>query len=297
MDVETYIRAINEYLPDVEIRGVAPIEGGWVSDVLDVNGELIFKFPKSEWGAEMNQKERSLLAELSGSISVPVPDYRYDCQVDGYDFKRFVGYPKIEGERLSRAHLRPPRDESVARQLGVFLSELHAFPVRKAVAAGLPQYDPTAWRERYQVDYQWLLENAFSRLNTSGKARMQRHWETFLDEPAHFRFTPVLTHGDVKCDHIFIDSERSAIAGVIDWGQSAVQDPCVDFGRLRAELGHDFVQLVVDRYGGSMDDTFWNRVEFYSLMGPYILMRQGIEIGEPSFLQSGLQEINKGRTT
>ena len=56
-----------------------------------------------------------------------------------------------------------------------------------------------------------------------------------LDAPVPPAPAPVLIHGDLGAEHIFVDAGR--ITGVIDWGDAAIGDPGLDHGRLLRDFG------------------------------------------------------------
>jgi aminoglycoside phosphotransferase (APT) family kinase protein len=55
------------------------------------------------------------------------------------------------------------------------------------------------------------------------------------------------------------------LTGVLDWSDAAVADPAVDFARLYRDFGRDFLESVVEAYGGLADrDRTLQRIQYYA---------------------------------
>jgi aminoglycoside 2''-phosphotransferase len=258
LSIETYKTLVREYCPAIDIHSASLTKDGWVSDVLDVNGEYIFKFPKFDWTEELYEKEGLLLPRLARSLSFAVPSFEFDFRVHDRTFGRVVGYRKIIGEPLSKSS---PHAGSLALHLGALLSEIHRFPVDRAHEAGVPVIDPSAWRHQYERHYRWLRDEAFRILSVSARVYTERLYEDFLSDESNFGFEPVLVHGDLGCEHILCDQRSGRIVGIIDWGEVMVGDPADDFAAIKVGLGGDLVRAVVSSYAGAPDAAFWRRVE------------------------------------
>lgn len=58
--------------PDLQIEKIILIENGWDNMVVEINGDLIFRFPKDE-EADF-EVEVKVLGALKGKISVRIPE-------------------------------------------------------------------------------------------------------------------------------------------------------------------------------------------------------------------------------
>ena len=288
MSIETYKTLVRQYCPEIDIRNASLITDGWGSDVLDVNGEFIFRFPKVDWAEEQYAKEAVLLPTLARRFSFAVPNFEFDYPVTGQKFGRFVGYRKIVGEPLSGSNMKVRR---LAWLLGTAVSEVHGFPVERAVQAGAPPLDVRSWLGEYEQEYRWLRENSFPLLSEPARVHSERLFEDFLSDESNFGFEPVLVHGDLGCEHILCDKQRGVINGIIDWGEVAIGDPANDFAALMVCLGRNLVEEVVASYTGTVDRAFWKRVEWYVKIFPYYDIIQGIKTGQNTALQAGLTSV------
>src|SRR2546429_6248377 len=153
IDVDTSMTLIQHNFPQVAVQTALPITRGWDSFVLEVNSELIFRFPMREDVIEYLQKEIRLLPVLEQALSTPIPHFNYIGHGDeNYPFM-FVGYRKLGGLALDDVSITPEQLAALAPALATFLNELHSFPVARAIQHGVQGHTPAQWRERYQERY------------------------------------------------------------------------------------------------------------------------------------------------
>ncbi len=291
LTLEACLGLLREHFPWLRVTDVRAIDEGWDSFVLEVNGQLIFRFPRRPEVEADYQKTRRLLEALAPALSIPVPRQEFHCVLPGRQPGRIVGHRKIPGLPLSRDHLRPPHGPRVATRLGRFLGELHTFPVEAAIQAGVPYFNAALWRQRYRELYLWLRTHAFGMLDASGRASAEALWEGFLSDDARSAFETVLVHGDLACEHILYDPARHEVAGVIDWEDAVVGDPALDFAGLLSGLGRELAEQVAGHYPRTVDAAFWRRAETYSRLAPYHMLQFGLVTGREDFISQGLRDI------
>ncbi|GHO48172.1 phosphotransferase family protein [Ktedonospora formicarum] len=292
MDLAHYTEVIAREFPELEVRTARPITAGWDSFVLDVNDELIFRFPLRADVMVRLSLERRLLPALEPYLSTPIPHFLYFGQdSDSYPF---VGYRKIDGVPLiASSALTPPRLDALAPAIATFLSELHSFPL--ANATGFEERSPAQWQEVWRQDYREryddLRAKVFSLLDERLREGARALWEGFLDDDANFLFQPVLIHRDLGCEHIFCDPERGTVTGVIDWGDVSIGDAALDFVGLHWGHGWAFVELVLAHYKSLPDATFWRRMDFYLRYAPYSELLYGVYSQKSDFIERGIQGL------
>lgn len=186
--------------------------------------------------------EREILGRLKPVLRMAIPDYVY--VPEGHD--DFAGCAIIPGTRLAPWRFRRLGKEAkrhAARDLGEFVSDLHAFPIQQARAAGVARErsqfeDARAWVEDYFARTRPELDGHSSRLFDG--------WLEDLRESTH-EYSPVLAHNDLWHKHIYIDPDTGVLSGVIDWGDVAITDPAWDFFGFWA-YGEPFVDSVLAYY-------------------------------------------------
>ena len=86
----TYEKRIREIAPEVAITSLSLNREGLLNDVVIVNDELIFRFPKHEYGFKHLRDEAKILRLLRNYITleIPSPIYERDSAELNYDTLR-----------------------------------------------------------------------------------------------------------------------------------------------------------------------------------------------------------------
>src|SRR5579883_2111909 len=290
-DISLYISLIQQNFPEIELRNIRPITRGWDSFVLDVNGELIFRFPMRDDVMVYLRREMRLLPLLEPALSTPIPHFRYIGRGNAAYLHTFVGYTKLDGVALESEEITGEQLARLAPALARFLSELHCFPVELAIQASVEAHTPEQWRERYYERYLDLQKRVFPRLNEELRTRSAQLWEGFLEDKTIFTFQPVLIHCDLNGEHILCDPERGVLTGVIDWGDVTIGDPALDFVGLHRQHGRAFVEQVLSNYQGQDDGTFWRRMDFYLCYEPFAQLIYGAYEENERFIRQGIEGL------
>lgn len=285
------VRAIVEArFPDVRVERCELLPGGWDHSLLLVNGEWIFRVPLRPESEATLEKEVRLLAALGPALPVPVP--RYERVGRGDRAPRVIAaYRRIGGVPVTRASLEGTAGARLCEQLATFLTDLHAFPLHRADAVGIPVRDPLAWRREYEDFLQWIEREAFPSLAPREREWASRVCEDFLGDPSHFRFHPVLLHRDLSTEHILHDPSTGRITGVLDWGDASTGDPAFDFTGLLADLGEPSARSVLGLYRGPKDRGMMDRARFYANVIPFYGIIYGRKLGHPEWTREGRKRL------
>jgi aminoglycoside 2''-phosphotransferase len=119
-----YLEKIQCYEPDLIVNNARINEEGLVNDVVIVNGEFVFRFPKHDWAIAHLKEEAKCLALARQFVDMPLPQWTI------FD-ERCISYRWISGVALQRFHILLAEtyvQETLAEQLGVFLHQLHTIP-------------------------------------------------------------------------------------------------------------------------------------------------------------------------
>ncbi len=257
--------------PELRIDHVRAVEGGGAR-TFEVNGDLIFRFAVDEADSAKFDREADLLAELGPKLPFAVPAFEFVGEAkDDYPFA-FLGYRKIDGTS-GEAH-RPDAEHrpAIAVQFGAFLSALHAFPVERARAYGVPEAPDETFGAEYRAkssaellgrirDFAPVIRKELPDLVDG---RMTPYLSGGVAAPPASPLAPVLCHADLKGEHIIVSEQADAVVGVIDWSDCTVTDPLVDFTGLMIWLGEAFVRQVLAHYLRPVDGHFAERVCFYA---------------------------------
>jgi len=291
MDAEECRRRIEKCFPQFQIRSFKPNEEGWDFFVLEVNDDFIFRFPRRPDGVVYLERESALLPKLAQVLSVRVPQFEYIYN-GGEKCAPFVGYRKIEGVPLTKELLQSIQSNRLTQQITCLLSELHRFPTQQAVKSNVPYANAAQWRQQYCNLYVEVRERVFPLLNTSARTKAILLWENFLNIETHFQFASVLLHKDLSGGHILCEPSGEQIAGIIDWGDLSIGDPAYDFTGLWRVYGSHFVEEVLAGYESKVDQTFRERIAFYSSKISFHKVLYRLHMRDSVRLELGLHELH-----
>ena len=177
-DMSRFMESIRHHYPELRLDTVERLNSGQNNDILLINSELIFRFPKYAQGIEQLERETTFLKAIVDHVSIEVP--RPICWNfhPAENAPAFMGYKKIEGQPLEADRMDSIHDERIQRdlagQLGNFLKELHSIPSRE-----IPMRDAD---DNMYLEWSDLYERISFKALSSYEARSPR-----LDRPAFFK--------------------------------------------------------------------------------------------------------------
>lgn len=230
---------ITEALPELLITELSRNEQGWDNDVLIVNKQLVFRFPKRKEVAAKIMAECMLLDLLKKTQPIALlPDYT--PLYNGYGNFVCTYHPLIKGEPLS---VNAITDET-ARILGNFLTKLHHLDSSLLNKAGIKQiHSLRYWRKLFQL----IEKDVFPLLKDNEKQEVNmlfaRYEETITENITH----PI--HGDLTKANILYHAETKQL-GIIDFTDTQLGDPAFDFAGFFWDFGVEFTNKVLEHYNG-----------------------------------------------
>jgi len=220
-DEATIIEVLGREFPGLTVRNISFLQKREDRCTIEINEQLIFKFPFREKAWNEIVREQWVMNALQGRTSVAIPRPAFFLQtVRGY------GYEKLPGVMLTDDYywsLTGLQKQAFAVSIARFLSELHqALRVADAVAAGLDvPDDPLSpsqlrWRLLPLLDGQEqrsLVERmleGYAQLNISAEPR-------------------VVLHNDLHGWNILCDPVTAQLTGVLDFNGTCIGDAHLDF--------------------------------------------------------------------
>lgn len=173
------------------------------------------------------------IADAAPELSVPrVVGYGREQASDGA-LVEYTLMTRMPGIAMRRANLDDDARRAVLRQLGATLRRLHALPLAPFVSSGLFPGDQSF------VDTQIRFGNYFNDLVDEIRAE-QRQWRLPLT-PEQVGAKAVASvprtheraalHSNPYLEHVFVDPERAAYSGLIDFGDAYISHPAFDMRR------------------------------------------------------------------
>ena len=176
----------------------------------EVNGNLVFRFPRDDARRAKVEVEARVLAALPAAARAP--------RIEWLSPRGYSGHRLLRGTGGDVG--RPPRTAwpGLARDLGDALDAVHATPPPEGVPRKrLPAADALLARARRDAE----LVGADPALLTAPGAGPGA--------------VEVLCHGDLKPEHVLLDGDR--LAGIVDWADACVGDSVRDLAGLVLWLG------------------------------------------------------------
>lgn len=236
--------------------------GFWSRGYVIDNGRIVFKFKKT-------------------------PDFSYQSEIDALNFINTLDL----GVNLQRVHWTSPDDlylgmygvigepltvisknhdelnqaynlDDIASQLAAAIRGLHNAKPPKAVRISLDEEIAT-WQKRIYDTENWQALTAM--LNTNGINIIDNFVQNLAPTKLHeLGEVPVLTHGDLYKNNIFID--KTGKIGIIDFYQLQLMDEATDFMDMSNDLLRD---KILDAYGA--DDILRQKVKIRAMLRPIYL--------------------------
>lgn len=241
-----HLARIQACFPDLPISSVETNAEGLVNDVVIINGEWVFRFPRSERARTSLAAEASILDLVRRHVTlrVPVIDRREDD---------FLVHRLLPGVPLSQEQIL---DQSVSGQdallepLAVFLRQLHAIPQGELARLDIPVSDAQRSRSDWVGLYQAVERELFPLMMAHVRDRVKRHFEPVLEDRMPVSHRPALVHGDLGPYHILCDRVARRLTGVIDFGTAGMGDPAVDFACVMYFVGESLLRRMAGFYPG-----------------------------------------------
>ncbi len=247
--------------PELGLETVELFRAGQNNELILVNGELIFRFPKFAEGVAGLRREDAILGAVRPRVPLATPDYVYR-NLDDEVGRAFVGYRKLPGGPLWPDVFAGIGDEEtidhLAADIASFLQALHAIPPDTVDIPQEPSDSPAIWREILGR----IKQIVYPRLTAEARAWTTEQFEAFVGHNEQFAFDKVLRHGDFGSSNTLYSAEEQRVVGMIDFGHAGIGDPAVDFAGLCVCFGEAFLKRCARVY--PLMDQCWERVRFYA---------------------------------
>ncbi|MFC4559001.1 phosphotransferase family protein [Virgibacillus kekensis] len=228
---------IKTSLPKLEINSVQINDEGWDNDILIVNQQLVFRFPKTEAIADKIHAEAALLESLINKhllIGLPV----YHKLNDENGKLKCVYYDYIDGAPLKSCH----PDKKSAMILGDFLTRLHQ--INPAQTDLKIERTYAFWENLFHS----VQKEVFPLISNSEKEKIQAVFTGFLDDYKACQQLDTIVHGDLTASNIICKNRE--VTGVIDFTDAQIGDSAMDFAGFYWGWGPEFTHDVLAWYEG-----------------------------------------------
>lgn len=281
-----YLQTIRQIYPDLDIHSARlHTTEGQFNDVLFINDDLLFRFPRYEESLNDFLQEIKVLQRLQDHVSLPLPNPIYFSSGTKAVGKVFMGYRTLAGKPLFRKELNAIRDEatleSFARQLTSFLHGLHHLSPA-ALGLDLPVRDPCA---KFKTFFLEVEEHLFSFMRPEARDTVTGHFEHYFNDTSLHEYQPSLIHGDFGGSNILF--EHDEITGIIDFSFAGLGDPAQDIAAV-STYGDAFFARIRRHYPNI--DSLLERANFYR--GTFALQEalHGFHNNDQQAFANGMEE-------
>ena len=270
--------AIRAACPELNIDSIHSGWSGRFNHVVVVNGKLVFRFPRSDWSIAKLPGIVSTIRAITNWVSLPIPSPLDPSQETGSN-ATFMIYPLLPGTPLWRDvadALDPFTRDGLIRQLAAFLDGLHQIPPG-TLGIGHPNLES---RERWAETYSEVVNDLFPAMRPAARRDLGHQFEAFLHDPRTFEYQPAIRHGDPGPGNILFDASSGRISGILDFDQTGVGDPAVDWSIVLAPAlyGHAFVERFVELH--PVSKPMLDRGVFYRGTWPVREALRALKAGE-----------------
>ena len=232
----------------LQIKDIHLLGEGWDNSVYLVNSHLVFRFPRRKVKAFLLEREIRLLSQIKLKLSVPIP------QFIGKPSKTvpwsFYGHEMIVGLTGCQVFLTTPEYKQAALDLALNLRKLHEFDY-----ASLPHEEDDFKPLFDRLCFPKMKELISVRLEDLKKnfdlEKYERSISRIIQEASLYKSKickPSLIHGDLYHRHLIFNDEKILI-GLIDWGDTSISEPVIDFGVLYQFFPPNFYEDFWNSYG------------------------------------------------
>jgi len=151
---------------------------------------------------------------------------------------RAAVHAEIRGTALAVENLRP--GPGLAASVGRAIAAIHELPTSVVENAGLPVYEPEAYRARRQAEVDEAARTG------RVPATLLKRWEERLEDVALWRFRPTVVHGDITGERLLVDDDE--VSGVLHWGDACVADPADDLAWLLVAAPPEAAESLMEAY-------------------------------------------------
>lgn len=233
-------------VPDLDAvdvrRSSHPGMGMDAAVVIDAEGvRWVVRAPQDAVAGAALESELALLEGLAGHADageLPFDVPRVAGAVELPEGGRAVVHRQLPGRPIRLEELGP--GPGMAAALGRAIAAIHELPASLVEDAGLPVYDPDAYRRRRLAE----LDEAARTGHVP--AFLLRRWERALEDVSLWHFQPTVVHGDLTPEHVLCSGDEPI--AVLGWSDAKVADPADDLAWLLVAAPQPAVDPIIEAY-------------------------------------------------
>jgi aminoglycoside 2''-phosphotransferase len=240
-----HLKKIKAVFPNLEISTLRANIDGLINDVLIVNEDLVFRFPRnSDWGIKLFTNEIKIIELARKYTDIPLPQFEYKS-------KGLAVYRYIKGEALRREDilkLTKREQDKIACRLAIFIKRFHDIPRFELEQNQIAHSNVNRNREKWLKLFETVEKELFPSMMPHVRESVRGHFAPISADEKFMDYEPQLINGDLAPYHIIYDRERKQINGIIDFGTAGIGDAAADFACIIYNYGETFLAKMAKDY-------------------------------------------------
>lgn len=242
---KTYLKKIKTVFPNLEISSLRVNNDGLINDVLIINEELVFRFPRdTDWGVKLFTNEINIIELARKYVEIPLPEFEYKS--DDLAVYRYGKGDALRREDILK--LTKKKQNKIIRQLAVFLKQFHEIPRSEIEQNKIARSDVNRSREIWLKLFEQTEEKLFPLMMPHVRRSVREHFAPVIADEKFMDYEPQLINGDIAPYHIIYDRDRERINGIIDFGTAGLGDAAADFACIIYNYGETFLATMAKDY-------------------------------------------------
>ena len=221
LDAARALAAVREQLPSLDCRRAGFLGDGWGHDVYILDDRYTARFPRNVREGGETDFDEAVFKLIGSHLASAFAVQRVVARGKPGAHFPYDFLVCTLVPGLTAGDPAAPLSDELAADLGRALTRIHSLDVSEARAAGVREVE----------------------------------WDAGYSGPLHF------IHADFRDGNLIIHPATGRLVGVIDWGNSALGDPAIDFMTLVLWRGWSFMHRVLAAYELPTDIGFLDRVE------------------------------------
>lgn len=242
---QAYLKKIKVIFPNLEISTLRINDDGLINDVLIINEDLVFRFPRNtDWGVKLFTNEIKIIELARKYVEIPLPQFEYKSD-------DLAVYRYIKGDALRREDilkLTKKEQNKIIHQIAVFLKQFQEIPRAALEQNQILPSDVNRSREVWLKLFENVERELFPSMMPHVRESVREHFAPIIADAQFMNYEPQLVNGDLAPYHIIYDRERKRINGIIDFGTAGIGDAAADFACIIYNYGETFLAQMAKNY-------------------------------------------------
>lgn len=239
-----HLEEIASAYPDLSIDSAKFKDNGLIYDIVTINEEWMFRFPKYDWSIEDMFQEAACLNLTAAHSSMPVPSWEIHEN-------SFVRYKKIAGIAMTPHEyqkIEKTDKKTIVKKLALFLRDLHHIPKTDWKELNIPQSITLHRYDDWLKLYDDVQQDLYPVMTAGSRDSVDALFREIIADYNFADYRESFINGELTDHHIIFDPKKGEVKGIIDFSSAGTGDPATDIACLLLQYGEQFVASLAVYY-------------------------------------------------